>query len=163
MSRNLCDTSCRICTADEKAIVLNERPRPLTVADVGEHFFAEYDGLIVARAHCSGCGAKYLAWIDAATNRRLNTGHWRRRDPHDDRQHVDLSFQHSFDDEPAPEDLPAPERLQELHEAEHVRVAREREREAQELLAEARDLYDKAATGKSWWERYRYRQPATES
>lgn len=105
MSRNLGHTNCRHCPGD---VALIEAARPLTVDDVGEHYFREYEGMIVAEADCLGCGAEYLAWID----QRPITGNWGRlyrgwaQSTRDGEPFFDLSYRSTFNDEPGEEDLP---------------------------------------------------------
>lgn len=110
MSRNLGRTSCKFC--GDKLVPL-EPPRAATLRDErGEGgdipaVFPEYahGRLIVARADCTRCGAKYLGWIDGT---RLHGADYFR--PRLDEQGkpdlVDASFRHAFNDEPAPEDYP---------------------------------------------------------
>ena len=144
MSRNLGSTSCRICNGD---VTLEEAPRPITVGETGR-YSSEYLGrLIVANARCS-CGAKYLAWV------RL-TGSFGHLTNDRNEPFVDLSFRVAFNDEPAAEDLPPPEILKQVHEAECIAQVRALERQIQELQAEVIALYDRAATGQSHWESYR--------
>jgi hypothetical protein len=116
MSRNLCSTSCQRCHSSESdSIVLDEPARPITKAEAGP-YLAEYEGLLVARATCSVCGARYLAHVDE-TGRKPYTWpsgnlagvtHVWRRSPRDGdgRLFFDLSFRSTFDDEPGPDDLP---------------------------------------------------------
>jgi len=60
---------------------------------------AQYAGkLWCAHAHCPMCGAKYLAWFNYP-----GCGDDRQ---HPSKKHIDLSFRASFNDEPAPADLP---------------------------------------------------------
>jgi hypothetical protein len=101
MSRNLARTDCKNCPGNHDDIILDESPRPITVEDCGAHYFPSYTGLIVAKAHCRMCHALYLAWVDWPgkgyhweLNNRIN------------QRFTDLSYQHSFNDEPSPEDTP---------------------------------------------------------
>lgn len=90
MSRNLSTTCCYHCGAD---VVLVGPERPL-------EGHGTYEGMIVADAECPVCLASYLAWVGPPPN-----------DPHDDRRggeqgFYDLSYRHSFNDEPDERDLP---------------------------------------------------------
>lgn len=109
MSRNLGQVNCRECPGEHKDIILDEKPRSTVERDCGV-YFTEYQGLIVANAHCRLCHTLYLAWVDFprdgtehfsldAINRRLMDGEERQR-------FVDLSYQNSFNDEPAEIDTP---------------------------------------------------------
>jgi hypothetical protein len=102
MSRNLGDTSCRICN---RHVVLCSVPAYITPEQAGP-YFTEYQGMIVANAVCSYCDAKYLAWVERAK--------WSRGSD-DTQPFIDLSFRKAFNDEPAPEDLPTPEMLLRVH------------------------------------------------
>jgi len=97
MSRNLGRTDCYYCHDD---VVLVEAPRAVVERDVGAPYWDEYRGMTVADAECPSCLAQYLAWVTPAPS-------W--SDYHRDRgdsTHFDLSFRHSFDDEPDERDLP---------------------------------------------------------
>ena len=65
MSRNLGRTDCYFCSGK---IRLEEQGRPITREEAGPYFELRngysYEGMIVARAICEDCEAKYLAWID---------------------------------------------------------------------------------------------------
>lgn len=98
MSRNLCQRSCYFCSADEDQIVFVEEPRLITETDAGPYYRGREDQ-IVANAECSGCGAKYLAWVDWPSGPEYF--HKRERD-----RFSDLSFRSTFNDEWGPEDLP---------------------------------------------------------
>lgn len=103
MSRNLAITHCRICHG---RVVLEEKPRPATVADCGAYLVNYPNDFRVANASCIECSARYLAWVDLPNC----GGHWERR-PNDEREFVDLSFRSSFSDEPGPDDLPSRQKL----------------------------------------------------
>jgi len=92
MSRNLCRTDCKYCPG---RVVLVEKPRVLTAAEGGEH----YTGMLVADAECTACLAQYLAWCSPPPN---SQGSWHRNEA----GFCDLSFRHSFNDEPSDRDLP---------------------------------------------------------
>lgn len=149
MSRNLGDTSCAICHSD---VALTGAAHAITREEAGV-YFDEYVGMIVADAECPRCAAKYLAWIKRKS--------WT-RDDRDTRLFVDLSFRHSFDDEPAAEDLPTPETLQQIHiqqwTARTLRVITK----AHEEIATARAEAKAAVAGPSQWEVYR-RPPTSAS
>ncbi len=100
MSRNLGRTDCRECIGESEHIVFDEEPRPVKDTDVGRHFFAEYQGLIVAHARCILCHTLYLAWVDWPGS---SSSYFRRREEH---RFVDLSYRSSFNDEPNAIDLP---------------------------------------------------------
>ena len=107
MSRNRCDTKCAFCGETPEMV---EEPREITVEDCGSRFIDEYRGMIVAKATCWLCGAKYLAWLDG-TNRPANQfgSAWPRpeRDYDTGKYEVaDLSFRSSFNDEPGDDDMP---------------------------------------------------------
>lgn len=95
MSRNLCRVICYYCGHPVK---ISEPPRPITVYDCGRHF-KEFKGMLVAKACCSACLAKYLAWIDLSKCVK---------NPRPKYHEIieDLSFRSTFDDEPGPNDLP---------------------------------------------------------
>lgn len=99
MSRNLCRKDCHFCGG---VVVLEERPRPITKEDAGV-YFDDYEGMVVANAHCEDCEALYLAWVDET--KRLKYASFARQMYEGD-THVDLSYRHAFDDEPDDEDLP---------------------------------------------------------
>lgn len=99
MSRNRTETYCEFCSADLK---LEEEPRPITREEAGV-YFGEYEGMLVAKAACPECEAKYLAWCkprpDRASSLRLFGEDLLRG-------FYDTSFRSTFDDEPGEEDLP---------------------------------------------------------
>lgn len=106
MSRNLSETGCHFCPAPGRDIVLEEEPRPITRADAGR-YFDEYEGFMMANAHCYHCDAKYLAWC--AESKAWLRKYGRERypnEPRDGLRHFDLSFRSTFNDEPGPDDLP---------------------------------------------------------
>lgn len=144
MSRNIGSTSCKICLSD---VVLTGPTRPIQESDTGAYLFPNYDGMLVAEAACPKCQAKYLAWVG-----RSPQATWLR-----DRggPFYDLSFHHSFDDEPAAEDLPTPEMLRVVHAAECRVRAEHARQQAHDSLVEAEELERDATEGKSFWEGYR--------
>lgn len=147
MSRNLGGTYCEICYAASEQITLEETPRPARPEDCGR-YFDEFKHVIFAAAHCTACGAKYLAWIVDPIRP------WPRA-PSAGQRFVDLSFRSTFNDEPGPDDLPPPEVLQRVHRERCLAKAREI-RDAVELQLElARRLERDAETGTSSWEAYR--------
>jgi len=100
MSRNLCSASCEWCRG---VVVLSEEPRPITSDDCGR-YFSEYEGMLVAFAHCYDCEAQYLAWIDGLS-RHTNRG-YPEPAPHGENPVRDLSFRSTFNDEFGPADFP---------------------------------------------------------
>lgn len=127
MSRNLSDPSCAICSASAEDIVIEEAPRLGTREELGVYFHQ-----LFANAHCSNCGALYLAWMVDAPSRYPRT--------RDDGRHFDLSFRHAFNDEPAAADLPSPEKLMELHVKEHLTAAKNLRQQAAKLIADAEEI-----------------------
>ena len=100
MSRNLGRTDCYYCGHD---VVLVEIPRPATSGEVGAYwneFRNEFQGMTVARAECPACLALYLAWVSPPPEGR------RTLEQQTSATHYDLSFRHSFNDEPSDRDLP---------------------------------------------------------
>src|SRR6185436_19366043 len=75
----------------------------VTSHDTGDHFFAEYEGMIVANAACVDCEAEYLVWIDGSG--RCGGSRWPGR-PLAEESHSDLSFRSTFNDEPGERDKP---------------------------------------------------------
>jgi hypothetical protein len=148
VSRNIGSTSCRFCFGDD-TIALEETARPIT-RDEGRRYFDEYEGMLVANARCSSCLGRYLAWVDGS--KRQGSSQYPR--PHLDGSFGDLSFRASFNDEPAPTDLPTPEILARLHaelcdlEIEGVRA------EIAQLEGNIAGL-QQAKSETSSWERYR--------
>ena len=150
MSRNLCDTACRICCGEVK---LEGEPHPIT-ADECSGYVDEYIGkLIVANARCESCNAKYLAWVAVVPGSRMDCGHWKRRGEWDDRPFVDMSFRRAFNDEPAPEDLPSPEMLRTLALREHDASAAEMQDAAVSMWRELVEFLESPVV--SHWEAYR--------
>lgn len=102
MSRNLCATEC---VEHEEypgyTIRMEERPRPITKEEAGP-YFTEYEGMLVANAHCPICKTKYLAWF-SRRDCRPEDG-WA-KGLRAEEAHVDLSYRSSFNDEPGPDDL----------------------------------------------------------
>ena len=100
MSRNLGRTVCYFC---EGRVVHGEDPRPITPDDAGP-YFAEYEGMHVAKGRCRDCEAKYLCWVRGSQSWSFgHTAHKNYRGPD---EHIDLSFLSTFDDEPGQLDLP---------------------------------------------------------
>ena len=100
MSRNRCESRCAWCNGE---VVIEESPRLITPEDCGR-YFSEFEGLIVAKAHCFDCEAKYLAWLDG-TRRRKWSG-WPTPAPPGENPVRDTSFRSTFDDEPGRADFP---------------------------------------------------------
>lgn len=87
-------------------MVLEESPRPITRTDCGV-YFDEFEGMLVAFAHCYRCEAKYLAWIDGTKRKKSFPSHYPFMYPHPNAGMAqDLSFRSTFNDEPGPNDLP---------------------------------------------------------
>lgn len=105
MSRNLGETNCKFCG---RTVVLTEEPRPITREEGGVHYGARdgysFEGMIVAKARCTACEAPYLAWVSLKACQGYNRT-WR-ADEVGERGFFDLSHYHSFNDEPAVEDMP---------------------------------------------------------
>lgn len=104
MSRNLCRTDCVRCRS---VPVLMETPRPITPAEAGD-YFKEYEGMMVARAECPVCDARYLAWCDMSTITGESKRYWLNMVALDRAisPFFDLSFLSTFNDEPENCDLP---------------------------------------------------------
>lgn len=101
MSRNLARTDCAFCSG---TVALGEVPRPITLGEAGV-YLDEYRGMLVARAECVDCEAKYLAWVQPPAG----PPHWGRptlplTEP---APFYDLSFRSTFNDEHGPADVPA--------------------------------------------------------
>jgi hypothetical protein len=92
MSRNLCRTDCKYCPGE---VVLVEQPRVLTPKEGGTY----HTGMLAANAECSACLAQYLAWCSSPPG-----SNWETRN--NEKGFYDLSFRHSFNDEPSDRDLP---------------------------------------------------------
>jgi hypothetical protein len=99
VSRNLGRVDCYFC---DGLVVHDEPPRPITRDEAGG-YFAEYEGMLVANAHCAHCEGKYLAWVRGRPNWSL--GHLAYKNYYEG-GHIDLSFRSTFDDEPGEEDKP---------------------------------------------------------
>jgi hypothetical protein len=147
MSRNLGDTCCRICSGDGDVHMI-EAPRPITAEECGAYADLYVGHLVVARAICSFCGAKYLAWVSH------DLAGWK-REPSASQSFVDLSFRRAFNDEPAAEDLPTPEMLKMLHMRECLERVKELRVQVESLLLDVKAAEENAETGKSYWESYR--------
>ena len=100
MSRNLGRERCYFC---DGPVVHDEPTRRITRDDAGV-YFPEYEGMLVAKAHCLHCEAKYLAWVRGRKDWLI--GHCAHRNYKGTDQHVDLSFLSSFNDEPGETDKP---------------------------------------------------------
>ncbi len=93
MSRNLGETSCHFC---DHPVVMTGEPRPFDYTS--SEWFEEFKTLTVRDAECPVCLAQYLAWVSQVATLpqpRLCNG-----------THFDLSFRHSFNDEPSDRDMP---------------------------------------------------------
>lgn len=93
MARNLARTDCAQCGFSR--VKLEQSPRPITHHEVGT-YFEEYEGMLVANAHCPVCGTKYLAWVEI-----LRRG----LQPNPELGYADLSYRSTFNDEPGDKDL----------------------------------------------------------
>jgi hypothetical protein len=101
MSRNLGETVCVHCG---HPVQLQEKPRLITKKEAGKHFGA-FMGLLVAKAECPICLAKYLAWIDETNFALLKKeGREPRKAPYG--EILDLSYRSTFNDQPGNDDLP---------------------------------------------------------
>lgn len=124
---------------------------------MGPGDFAEYNrkGLWVARAHCSRCGTRYLAWIDVSAYRGCHLSNADRS-----RKLVDLSFRSSFRDEPTSRDLPSVEVLREVADEQRRRHLAAVDCEIADLEHQICDLRKKAMAiessmgSRSRWESY---------
>jgi len=92
MSRNLGRTDCKYCPGE---VVLVEEPRPLTPEQGGKY----HTGMLAANVECAACLAQYLAWCSSPPGSGRNV-------VLNDKGFYDLSFRHSFNDEPSDRDLP---------------------------------------------------------
>lgn len=100
MSRNLCRVDCDRCPGTHEHIVLEGPVRPVTAKeDPGYH--GAHTGLLIAEARCVLCHTLYFAWVDWPGGHSF----WRLSSKFEQR-FCDLSYRHSFNDEPAPEDMP---------------------------------------------------------
>lgn len=112
MSRNLGRTDCRECPGEHKHILLEEPPRPAIVrteangyeGDIPEVFGNDYAGLLVAKARCVLCHTLYLAWVDWPGHGYGS--HFELAKQIRGQKFCDLSYRHSFNDEPRTLDLP---------------------------------------------------------
>jgi hypothetical protein len=100
VSRNLCRVDCAECPGGHEHIVLEGPVRQVTAAeDPGYH--AAHAGLLIAEARCTLCYTLYFAWVDWPGGNSF----WHLSTKCEQR-FCDLSYRHSFNDEPAPQDLP---------------------------------------------------------
>ena len=97
-----CSVTCNYILASKQGVrvKLEESPRPITNQGAGV-YFAEYEGLLVANAHCPVCQTRYVAWVDESQRFR-----YPRDRRNDELGYVDLSYRSSFNDEPGDGDLP---------------------------------------------------------
>ncbi len=104
MSVNLGRTDCYFCGTYP---VLDEEPRLMTLED-SPCWYDGYPGMIVAKASCPQCCAKYIAWVkDSALFREKHGGREQKlSDYGEDATHFDLSFRSTFRDEPGRDDIP---------------------------------------------------------
>ncbi len=104
MSRNLARTDCSECPGGTEHILLEGPTRPVTAKE--DPYHAEHEGLLIAEARCVLCHTLYFAWVDWPNSQH---SYWHlkdRRYRNEDARFVDLSYRASFNDEPAPVDLP---------------------------------------------------------
>lgn len=103
MSRNLCMTSCHVCSGEVRC---TEEPRPATEADCGVYWREKSrQDFWVAFAECVDCETKYLAWC--AWTFVMPYGIEEHRDSRNlHPPFFDLSYRSSFNDEPGGDDIP---------------------------------------------------------
>jgi hypothetical protein len=94
VSRNLGTNVCYFCSG---GVTLKEPPREIR-PDEARAYIDEYAGMVVAKAECVDCEAKYLAWVKPAP------GHGPTM--HSEGPFFDLSFRSTFNDEYGPADVP---------------------------------------------------------
>lgn len=100
MSRNLCRIDCAECPGGHEHIVLEGPVRPVTAKE-DPGYYKAHAGLLIAEARCVLCGALYFAWVDWPNGHSF----WHLASKHEQR-FCDLSYRHSFNDEPDERDLP---------------------------------------------------------
>lgn len=115
MSRNLGRTCCGFCSG---SVTLEEQPRAITRDEAGcyyetHHGFGYARG-IFANARCGTCGAKYLAWVSLLACDGYSGSSGSSWGHAETVPFFDLSFRRAFNDEPAEEDLPDWEIIEEL-------------------------------------------------
>ncbi len=94
MSRNLNETTCYFCHHE---LVMTGEPRLFDYTK--SVYYEEYRAMTVRDAECPVCLAQYLAWVHPGKGNRPTQSS-------DFATHYDLSFRHSFNDEPSDRDLP---------------------------------------------------------
>lgn len=85
-----------------------EMPRLVRQNEVGV-YWDEYEGMVVADAMCLDCEGKYLAWVEGPKrwyDPPIGLTRERSTPTGSDLGFFDLSFRHSFNDEPDDLDLP---------------------------------------------------------
>ncbi len=102
MSRNLGETSCHECPGGHDDIVLEGPIREVTAKE-DPGYYEDHAGLLIAEARCILCHTLYFAWVDWVGS---PYSHWQLRTKDRGVRFCDLSYRHSFNDEPSPEDLP---------------------------------------------------------
>jgi len=95
MARNLCKTRCALCAGTVK---VKGKAHKITPEEAGK-YFSEYKGLTVAEAECKSCWASYLAWIFFPDDDDRSAGEM------SEEGFFDLSFKHTFNDEPSEKDF----------------------------------------------------------
>ena len=99
MSRNLGRTNCYYCNGTVTKVESN---RHFTEQDAKD-FFSDYRNMVVANAECTNCKATYLAWVKYIPGVQDGQDeYYNNNEPF----FRDLSFRHSFNDEPHYLDLP---------------------------------------------------------
>ena len=112
MSRNCAGgTNCQVCDGH---VLHEEAERPIARKEAGP-YFEEYEGMLVANAHCRDCEAKYLAWVRGPKSWTYGHMAWSNYTPNG---HVDLSYRSTFNDEPGEADKP-------VYEIRRCRVAKD--------------------------------------
>lgn len=106
MSRNLGCTDCHVCHGE---VALEEVARPITREEAGR-YFDEFTtgvnaGLKVAKASCSACGSKYLAWVEQRRYKQDTGSYFSGDTQYYAGTHFDLSYRSSFNDEPGEGDV----------------------------------------------------------
>lgn len=105
MSRNLCTLYCRFCGTMP---TLSEHPRPIRKEEA-KIYFKDYEGMLVADAECSVCGAEYLAWVDERTITGKQAKYFLEDGCHPrfaSNGFFDLSFRSTFNDDYGVKDVP---------------------------------------------------------
>jgi len=103
MSRNLGQTDCDRC----RGIVAITGERHHITREEAHVYFDEFEGLVVADADCTKCGAKYIAWVDGRPRTRpVGVYGVDLAQEKGAGEFFDLSYRATFNDEASSEDLP---------------------------------------------------------